>query len=428
MSRLQEEIRIQEGERMIEEIKPEETKTVVENPPKYRAEVAGIGENKWSGNALEYDTEEEAKKYLDNLSMRWFGYDLGRVVPVSVPRNQPVDMEHDTIYQNFRSSRNPAGGYLLMSSVEKDEDGSPLYWSNDDGWVDMQSATEFTEKEAKEMFTPWMEATFIKRADPLPNRHYTPEQRKAIMKTPQFLEWKQARKQTLGSSEPEQGWFHAFMTDVGKDADRKGVGRFPGTTRRSDMKGVDVTPKRKYYHRLPRKVRKNPPLCPHCQNIVLEPIKTNPPGAMQCPKCKKVYMENPKKGVKDQIVDAYIDSIPPGLIHKISKKSVQKFREDLDKILGEGNPYPHNLWNKIESEGLRPTDEGWFIQWKNTKDPNITIEIIRYYDDDEEKWGDYEIWEQIKDGDSWNGDHLDSAKTKVEAVKIAEKYLRKWKP
>jgi len=70
---------------------------------KFRAEVTGKGENRWSGNAMEYDTEEEAKEWLNNLANRWFGYDMSRVVPVSVPTGQQVDMENDVIYQNFRN-------------------------------------------------------------------------------------------------------------------------------------------------------------------------------------------------------------------------------------------------------------------------------------------------------------------------------------
>ena len=69
---------------------------------KYRADVAGIRENVWSTNAKEYDTEEEAKAALDNLADRWFGFDMSRVVPTTTPRNQPVDMQNDIIYQNFR--------------------------------------------------------------------------------------------------------------------------------------------------------------------------------------------------------------------------------------------------------------------------------------------------------------------------------------
>jgi len=69
---------------------------------KYRAEVTGIGENVWSTNAMEYNTEEEAKQWLDGLSGRWFGYDMGRVVPTSTPTGQPVDLQNDIIYQNFR--------------------------------------------------------------------------------------------------------------------------------------------------------------------------------------------------------------------------------------------------------------------------------------------------------------------------------------
>lgn len=39
--------------------------------------------------------------------------------------------------------------------------------------------------------------------------------------------------------------------------------------------------------------------CPHCKLVVLEEIKTNPPGALQCPRCKKTFLpksvENPSK-------------------------------------------------------------------------------------------------------------------------------------
>jgi len=69
---------------------------------KFRAEVTGIKENRWSTNAMEYDTEEEAKEWLKGLAGRWFGFDMSRVVPVSTPMNQPVDMENDVIFQNYR--------------------------------------------------------------------------------------------------------------------------------------------------------------------------------------------------------------------------------------------------------------------------------------------------------------------------------------
>lgn len=69
---------------------------------KFRAEVTGIGENNWSTNGMEYNTEEEAKAALDDLSGRWFGYDMGRVVPITTPKGQPVDLANDDIYQDFR--------------------------------------------------------------------------------------------------------------------------------------------------------------------------------------------------------------------------------------------------------------------------------------------------------------------------------------
>lgn len=69
---------------------------------KYRAEVTGINENVWSGNAIEYDTIEEAEQYLNNLSMKWFGYDMSRIVPTTTPTRQKVDYDNDMFYQDFR--------------------------------------------------------------------------------------------------------------------------------------------------------------------------------------------------------------------------------------------------------------------------------------------------------------------------------------
>lgn len=73
------------------------------NSEKFRAEVTGIKENTWSGNGMEFYTPEEAKAYLDSLALRWFGYDLGRVVPADTPKGQNVDLVNNDIYQNFRN-------------------------------------------------------------------------------------------------------------------------------------------------------------------------------------------------------------------------------------------------------------------------------------------------------------------------------------
>jgi len=70
---------------------------------KYRADIAAVGESRWSNNGMEYDTPEEAKNWLDGLSLRWFGYDLARVVSTDVPTNQPIDFSKDEFYQKFRS-------------------------------------------------------------------------------------------------------------------------------------------------------------------------------------------------------------------------------------------------------------------------------------------------------------------------------------
>jgi len=95
---------------------------------KYRAEVGAVGENKWSGNAMEYDTPEEAKDWLRGLSMRWFGYNIARVVPVSTPTNQTIDANDSTIFQNFRSKEYEYGG-----NIEYDRDSQAFWVSRHNG-------------------------------------------------------------------------------------------------------------------------------------------------------------------------------------------------------------------------------------------------------------------------------------------------------
>ena len=45
--------------------------------------------------------------------------------------------------------------YVIYGMNEKDsETGSPLYWSNLDGWVDLVSATKFTKEERNSLNLP----------------------------------------------------------------------------------------------------------------------------------------------------------------------------------------------------------------------------------------------------------------------------------
>lgn len=71
-------------------------------PPTFKAEVAGIGEDVWSGNALLFGTREAAEAYIYDLAGRWFGFDLGRVVTADTPKRQPVDLNDPTIVYNAR--------------------------------------------------------------------------------------------------------------------------------------------------------------------------------------------------------------------------------------------------------------------------------------------------------------------------------------
>jgi hypothetical protein len=46
-------------------------------------------------------------------------------------------------------------GYVVISTTEKDDEtDEPLYWSNDDGWVDLGSATRFSSEEKKKLDLP----------------------------------------------------------------------------------------------------------------------------------------------------------------------------------------------------------------------------------------------------------------------------------
>ena len=86
-------------------------RTAAEHPGgAWKAQVTGTGENVWSENALRFDTPEEAKAYIDDLSMRWMGFDMGRVVPADTPNREPVDMGDEKITHNYRTgSRRPFG-------------------------------------------------------------------------------------------------------------------------------------------------------------------------------------------------------------------------------------------------------------------------------------------------------------------------------
>lgn len=69
---------------------------------KYRAEIAAIGESVWSNNAMEYDSIDEVKTWLDGLASRWFGYDMSRIVTTDTPKNEKI-LPYQETYQNFRA-------------------------------------------------------------------------------------------------------------------------------------------------------------------------------------------------------------------------------------------------------------------------------------------------------------------------------------
>ena len=71
------------------------TKTFLSFAPEVIADNSG----KWTGNALRFATEKEAKIYVDDLAMRWFAVLDTRVVPSEDPVNyEMAKVEHDGGY------------------------------------------------------------------------------------------------------------------------------------------------------------------------------------------------------------------------------------------------------------------------------------------------------------------------------------------
>ena len=69
----------------------------------FKVQVAGIGENVWSENALRFDSVEEAKAYASDLLGRWFGADMARVVPSDTPTRAAVEPGDAAIVINYRT-------------------------------------------------------------------------------------------------------------------------------------------------------------------------------------------------------------------------------------------------------------------------------------------------------------------------------------
>jgi hypothetical protein len=44
--------------------------------------------------------------------------------------------------------------YVIQLNVSRDSDDDILYWSNDDGWVDLSSATVFSDAERRTLNLP----------------------------------------------------------------------------------------------------------------------------------------------------------------------------------------------------------------------------------------------------------------------------------
>ena len=59
----------------------------------FKPEVIADSSGKWSGNALRFATEEEARIYVDDLMMRWTAVRDTRVVEVDEPVTARLDRD-----------------------------------------------------------------------------------------------------------------------------------------------------------------------------------------------------------------------------------------------------------------------------------------------------------------------------------------------
>ena len=59
----------------------------------FKPEVIADSSGKWSGNALRFATEEEARIYVDDLMMRWTAVRDTRVVEVEDPVTARLDRD-----------------------------------------------------------------------------------------------------------------------------------------------------------------------------------------------------------------------------------------------------------------------------------------------------------------------------------------------
>lgn len=107
-------------------------------------QVAGVGENVWSGNGLTFTTWDEAKSYASNLLMRWTGADMARVVPLGTPNWEPIEKDDPNIVLNYRrESRKSKANRFNEAKKPKRSLKETGEWSGDEedrAWMDALQA------------------------------------------------------------------------------------------------------------------------------------------------------------------------------------------------------------------------------------------------------------------------------------------------
>jgi hypothetical protein len=68
----------------------------------FKVQVAGVGENVWSGNGKTFESMTEANLYAVDLLGRWIGADVARVVTVDVQNGELLDLNDERIVVNYR--------------------------------------------------------------------------------------------------------------------------------------------------------------------------------------------------------------------------------------------------------------------------------------------------------------------------------------
>lgn len=109
----------------------------------------------------------------DEFFVLTFHHGLGRMTRLDLDTNDVRELAQ-LLARAAESNQNadPDAIFVVMSNDERDDEGLPLYWSNEQGWTDAAGATRFTEEETRRFNLPLGDCFWAKLA--VTNQKETP--------------------------------------------------------------------------------------------------------------------------------------------------------------------------------------------------------------------------------------------------------------